>query len=240
MVQGFGAVGYWASKFVHQDGGKIVTIIEYNSAIYNADGFDPDDVRAHMIKHGTLKDYPHATEAVGSNPLEFMKKSADCFIPAATEKSIHKKNAGDLQVKAVFEGANGPTTFAAEQILLERGIICAPDLLVNGGGVTCSYFEWLKNLEHVSPGKMTKKYEEKSQAKLLEIMGFEKEAIQAAELKGADEIDIVYSGLEEIMCSAVKTNWEFAIKKNLSFRDACLVNSINKVYQSYKENGIMI
>ena len=71
-------------------------------------------------------------------------------------------------------------------------------------------------------------------------MGFDKEMIQKAELKGADEIDIVYSGLEEIMCSAVKENWEFAIKKNLSFRDACLVNSINKVYQSYRENGIMI
>lgn len=162
------------------------------------------------------------------------------MIPAATEKSIHKGNAKDIQVKAIFEGANGPTTFAAEQILVERGIVCAPDLLVNGGGVTCSYFEWLKNIDHVSPGKMTKKYEEKSQAKLLQIMGFTPADVDEASLKGADEIDIVYSGLEEIMCTAVKENWEFAVKKNLTFRDACLVSSINKVYQSYKENGIMI
>jgi len=239
-VQGFGAVGYWASKFVHQDGGKITTIVEYNSAIHNPDGFDPDHVRAHMIEHGTLYNYPEATESIADNPTSFMLKQADCMIPAATEKSIHKGNAKDINVKAIFEGANGPTTYAAEQILLEKGILVAPDLLVNGGGVTCSYFEWLKNIDHVSPGKMTKKYEEKSQAKLLQIMGFEPTEVADAELKGADEIDIVYSGLEEIMSSAVKENWDFAVKKNLSFRDACLVNSINKVYQSYRENGIMI
>jgi len=139
-------------------------------------------------------------------------------------------------VKAIFEGANGPTTYKAEQIFLRRGIVAAPDMLVNGGGVTCSYFEWLKNLDHVAPGKMTKKYEERSQQKLLEVMGFE----GATNLKGASEIDIVYSGLEEIMCGAVKENWEYAVKKNLSFRDACFVNAINKVYRSYKETGLMI
>jgi glutamate dehydrogenase (NAD(P)+) len=147
-------------------------------------------------------------------------------------------NADKIKVKAIFEGANGPTTFAAEQIFIKKGIICAPDLLVNGGGVTCSYFEWLKNLEHISPGKMTKKYEEKSQMRLLEIMGYE--AKDGEEIQGASELDIVYSGLDEIMSSAVKENWEFALKKNLSFRDACLVNAIHKVYKSYKENGIMI
>jgi glutamate dehydrogenase (NAD(P)+) len=71
-------------------------------------------------------------------------------------------NAPNIDCKAVFEGANGPTTIAGEEILLEKGIICAPDLLINGGGVTCSYFEWLKNIDHVSPGKMTKKFDEKS------------------------------------------------------------------------------
>jgi glutamate dehydrogenase (NAD(P)+) len=91
-----------------------------------------------------------------------MTKEADFLVPAATEKSIHRLNAPNIKVKAIFEGANGPTTFAAEEILLNRGIIVAPDLLVNGGGVTCSYFEWLKNIDHVSPGKMTKKFDENS------------------------------------------------------------------------------
>jgi glutamate dehydrogenase (NAD(P)+) len=166
-----------------------------------------------------------------------MEKECDILIPAATEKSIHKGNAPNLKCKAIVEGANGPTTFAAEQILTEKGVVVAPDLLINGGGVTCSYFEWLKNIDHVSPGKLSKKYEEKSQKKLLEMMGFKG---SDSGIKGAEEIDIVYSGLEEIMSSAVKENWTFAVKKNLTFRDACLINAINKVYNCYKECGITI
>lgn len=238
IVQGYGAVGYWAAKFLEKDGGKITTIIEYNSAIHNPDGINVQEAKDFMTKNGTLKGFPGAKETEITNPLLFLEKQADYLIPAAVEKSLHKMNAEKIQAKAIFEGANGPTTFAAEEIFVKRGIVTAPDLLVNGGGVTCSYFEWLKNLEHISPGKMTKKYEEKSQLRLLEIMGYEKK--EGEEIEGASELDIVYSGLEEIMCSAVKENWEFAIKKNLTFRDACLVNAIGKVYKSYKENGIMI
>jgi glutamate dehydrogenase (NAD(P)+) len=161
-VQGFGAVGYWASHFIENDGGKITTVCEYNSAIHNPDGLNVQDVKDYMIANGSLKGFPGATEENCDDPLSFMNKPADGLIPAATEKSIHKGNANDIQVKAVYEGANGPTTYAAEQILTGRGIVCAPDMLVNGGGVTCSYFEWLKNLDHVAPGKMTKKYEEQS------------------------------------------------------------------------------
>ena len=166
-----------------------------------------------------------------------MEKECDFLVPAATEKSIHADNAPRLKCKAVVEGANGPTTFAGEEALAKRGIVCCPDLLMNGGGVTVSYFEWLKNLDHVTPGKLIKKYEEKSQKKLLEMVGFKG---SNQNIKGAEEIDIVYSGLEEIMCTAVKDNWELAVKKNLLFRDACLINAINKVYQCYKECGITI
>jgi glutamate dehydrogenase (NAD(P)+) len=89
------------------------------------------------------------------------------LIPAAVEKSIHKGNVGNLKCKCVVEGANGPTTFLAEEILIKRGVIVVPDFLINGGGVTVSYFEWLKNIDHVSPGRLTKKYDEKVQIKLL-------------------------------------------------------------------------
>jgi len=238
VVQGFGAVGYWVSHFLQRDGGKITGVIEYNSAIYNPDGLDVEAVNDYMKANGTLKGFPGATETEVDDPTSFLEKECDYLIPAAVEKSLHKGNAEDIQAKAIFEGANGPTTFAAEQIFNQRGIICCPDMLVNGGGVTCSYFEWLKNLEHISPGKMTKKYEEQSQRRLLEIMGYDLEDMD--NIEGASEIDIVYSGLDEIMSSACKENWNLAINKKLSFREACLVNSITKVYNSYKENGIMI
>lgn len=238
IVQGFGAVGYWASKFLEQDGGKITTVIEYNSAIHNPNGLDVQAVKDWMTKHGTLKGFPGAVETELDNPAAFLEKEGDYLIPAAVEKSLHKGNAEKIKAKAIFEGANGPTTFAAEQIFTKRGIICAPDLLVNGGGVTCSYFEWLKNLEHIAPGKMTKKYEEQSASRLLKLMGYE--STEDDESRASNELEIIYSGLEEIMCSAVKQNWDYSVKKNLSFRDACLVNSIQKVYKSYKENGLMI
>jgi glutamate dehydrogenase (NAD(P)+) len=113
-----------------------------------------------MIENGSLIGYTGADVVEVKEPLSFMEREVDYLIPAATEKSINMFNAENIKCKAIFEGANGPTTFAAEEILLRRGIICAPDLLVNGGGVTCSYFEWLKNIAHVSPGKMTKKFEQ--------------------------------------------------------------------------------
>lgn len=220
-------MGYWAGKFFHNDGGIITTIIEYNSAIHNSKGIDPDDARKYFAEKGTFEGYKGAEEVNTTSPLSFMEKKCDFLVPAAVEKSIHKGNADKLQCKAVVEGANGPTTYAAEEILLKKGVVVCPDLLMNGGGVTCSYFEWLKNIDHVSPGKLSKKYDEKSQRKLLEIMGYKG---LDQDIRGAEEIDIVYSGLEEIMTSAVKENWEFSQKKNFGFRDACLVNGINKVY----------
>lgn len=236
-LQGFGNVGYWASKFFHGDGGKIITIVEYNSAIHNPAGINPDDAKKWFSQHGTFAGYTGAKEIELKNPLSFMEKECDFLIPAATEKSIHKGNADRLKCKAVVEGANGPTTLAGEEILAAKGIVCCPDLLMNGGGVTVSYFEWLKNLDHVSPGKLSKKYDERSQKKLLEMMGFKG---NDSSVKGAEEIDIVYSGLEEIMTSAVKECWTHAASKDLLFRDACLINAINKVYQCYKECGITI
>lgn len=110
------------------------------------------------MQHGSFDGYSKATDIELLDPLEFLGKPCDILVPAAVEKSIHINNVDDLDCKVVLEGANGPTTFMGEEALLKRGIIVVPDMLANGGGVTCSYFEWLKNLEHVAPGRMTKKY----------------------------------------------------------------------------------
>jgi len=242
IVQGFGNVGFYASKFFSQDGGKIVGIVEHNSAIYNSKGFDIADVKEYHRTHGTLHGYPKSESEEINDPTSYMEKPCDILVPCAIEKSVNMHNADRLQCKVVVEGANGPTTFYGEEILLKKGIICVPDALINGGGVTVSYFEWLKNIDHVAPGRLTKKYEEKSKLALLEQLGykFPSNSPHFENLKGASEIDIVYSGLEEIMTSAVKEHWEYAIKKGYSFRDACLVKAIKKVYKHFEECGIMI
>jgi glutamate dehydrogenase (NAD(P)+) len=160
IVQGFGAVGYWAAKFLEKDGAKIVGIIEYNSAVYNPNGVDVQAAKDYFTKNGTLIGFKQATEETSVDVLNYMHKECDILIPAAKEKAINKDNVDLLKCKVVVEGANGPTTFRAEETLLKRGIITVPDMLANGGGVTCSYFEWLKNLDHIAPGRMTKKYQE--------------------------------------------------------------------------------
>jgi len=237
-IQGFGNVGYWAAKFIARDQGIITTVIERDAAVYKADGLDVDDVKEYLTKNkGSLIGYPNADEIETENPLSYMEREVQYLIPAAVEKVINKVNAPKLQCKAVFEGANGPTTFAGEEILLERGIIVSPDLLTNGGGVTCSYFEWLKNLEHVAHGKMTKKYEQQSTIKLLNLIGYSTDDL---DIKGAEEIDIVYSALDEIMTQAVRDNWNFAMSKDLNFRDACLVRAMEKIYQAYKDCGLTV
>ena len=235
--QGFGNVGYWAAKFVEQDGGIVTTLIERDSAIHHAAGIDVEHAKAYLIENGSFAGYDAADEVNVDDCLSFYEKPVDFIVPAATEKSIHKVNAPKIKCKAIFEGANGPTTIAAEEILMANGTVVAPDLLVNGGGVTCSYFEWLKNIDHVSPGKMTKKFDERSQQQLLALMGYTGEEYQSA-VHGASEKDIVYSALDETMTSAVKSNWQFAVDNDMNFRDACLVNAINKIYRHYQECGI--
>lgn len=117
IVQGFGAVGYWAAKFLQQDGAKIIGIIEYNSACYNQNGLDVDAVKNHWNARKTLKGYNRSTEETDLDPSEFMEKECDILIPAAKELAINMANMEDIQAKIVVEGANGPTSFAAENYL---------------------------------------------------------------------------------------------------------------------------
>jgi glutamate dehydrogenase (NAD(P)+) len=235
IVQGFGNVGYHAAKFLQEGGATIVGIIEWDGAVVNPKGIDVESLKAHHAKKGSITGFAGAKTIKEGNSV--LEHDCEILVPAALESQIHKGNAPKIKAKIIAEGANGPITSEAEPILLKKGILVMPDMFVNAGGVVVSYFEWLKNLDHVSPGKLSKKYDERSQKKLLEMMGFKG---NDSSVKGADEIDIVYSGLEEIMTSAVKESWNMAASKNLLFRDACLINGINKFYQCYKECGITI
>ena len=158
IVQGFGNVGYWASKFMTESGAKLVGVVEWNSAVYNPEGINPDDLMSYKNKNKTLAGYTKAQSVSEEEDfLAVMHNPCDILIPAAVERSIHVGNAEKLQCKILGEAANGPTTVNADNILTEKNILVIPDLVLNAGGVTVSYFEWLKNLEHKQLGLLIRR-----------------------------------------------------------------------------------
>lgn len=163
IVQGFGNVGYWASKFLTEAGAKCLGIVEYNSGIYCKDGLDIEAVNEYKMANKTLHGFKSSGKTIETydktdNFFSVMEKECDVLIPAATERSVNIGNADRLKCKIIAEAANGPTTVGAEDILEKKNICIIPDLVLNAGGVTVSYFEWLKNLEHKQLGLLIRRY----------------------------------------------------------------------------------
>lgn len=243
VVQGLGNVGHWASKIIQDAGGLLVCLAEYDGAICNDKGLDVDAVQAHRKETGGILDFPGAKNlASSSDALEY---ECDVLIPAALERQITGDNAPRVKAKIVAEAANGPLTADGEQILLDRGIMILPDVYLNAGGVTVSYFEWLKNLSHVRFGRMSKRFEENSHAALLDMMekttGRKFSATERkAAILGADEIDLVNSGLEETMFNAYDSIREILMSKPAvkDLRTAAFVCAIEKIAISYSQLGI--
>jgi glutamate dehydrogenase (NAD(P)+) len=145
VVQGYGNVGSWAARIMQQLGAKLVGVSDADGAIHSEDGIDADELARITEGEGSVTDYEHAEEL---NPDELIEIECDVFIPAALGGMINKQNADRLNARMVVEGANSPTTPAADEILEDRGVVVVPDVMANAGGVVVSYFEWVQNLQH--------------------------------------------------------------------------------------------
>lgn len=242
VVQGLGNVGYHAAKFLQDGGAVIVGLAEYEGAIHNPKGLDVDEVVKHRKETRSILGFPGAKNL--SNTLEALELDCDILVPAALENQITGENAARIKAKIIGEAANGPTTVEAEEILLKRGIMVLPDMYLNAGGVTVSYFEWLKNLQHVRMGRMGKRLAEQSMGRVIEIIESStgktiSEKQRQKMVRGPDEEDLVNSGLEDTMISAYQEIHGVWKKTNcIDLRTAAFISSIEKIANSYLELGI--
>lgn len=234
IIQGYGNVGSWAHKFFQEEGSKVTGIVEYNSSVYNEEGLDQVDLSNHWSKNKTFVGYTKG-KVFDKDPMQVMYKECDVLVPAAIEKSINKQNVEKINAKVIAEAANGPMTYAAQQHCDKKGVAVVPDLLINAGGVIVSYFEWLKGLEHARLGRLTKGWERKSKKELGALLGVSAEKLD--KLEGPSEKNIVYTALEEIMCTACDAVLAYSLKHNVSLRTGALGLTILKIAQTYKEAG---
>jgi glutamate dehydrogenase (NAD(P)+) len=243
IVQGLGNVGYNTAKYLIEFGAVIVGLCEYEGAIYNEDGLDLDDVVKHRKETGSILGYSKAKKEF-ANSAEGLEQDCDILVPAALENQITDANVNKLKAKIIGEGANGPTTPSAAAAFLENGGIIIPDMYANAGGVTVSYFEWLKNLSHVAFGRMDRRYNENSNTNIMNLIESATGTVLTPEqrlvvAKGASELELVNSGLEDTMVRSYHEIRELKMTRKIeSLRTAAFVGAVDKIAVSYMNMGI--
>ena len=243
IVQGLGNVGHNTSRFLVEQGAVLVGLVEYEGAIYNPKGLDYEKVWAHRLETKSLLDFPGATNL--QNRLDGLEQDCDILVPAALENQITAENAPRIKARMIVEGANGPVTSEASERLAERGVLIIPDHYANAGGVLVSYFEWLKNLSHVRFGRMEKRFEEQAFRRILKTVerkterAFSEQEISDA-AQGADELDLVNSGLEDTMVTAYHRLRDIRNQHDgkADLRTAAFVDAIDKIAVCYQDLGI--
>jgi glutamate dehydrogenase (NAD(P)+) len=244
ILQGFGNVGYHLSKFLtEEDGVKLIGIAEYNGAIFNEDGINVEHAKKYFTKNKTFEKYSKATFVKDASLL--LKRKCDILIPAAREDVITEKNAEDISAKLIVEAANGPISYKGNQILNRKKIFVIPDILANSGGVAVSYFEWVKNIRHIRFGRLEKR---RNQLQLNNLI----EAIEAMTgttmpnkykenfMDGIEEIDLIRSGLDDMMIDGFQQVKEEFISNNkiTDFRTAAFKVAIEKIAMAYDSIGL--
>lgn len=243
VIQGLGNVGYHTAKFFQEAGAIIVGLAEYEGAIYNYDGLNIHDVFEHRNETKSILNFKGAKNF--EKNTDALEMECDILIPAALENVINGENAPRVKAKIIGEAANGPLTPEADEEFIRRGVLVIPDMYLNAGGVTVSYFEWLKNLSHVRYGRMEKRFTENLNGQLLSQMeGLTGKTVIPADreliMRGPEEVDLVRSGLEETMIAATQEIMSCWLKnpKIPDMRTASYVVAIDKVATSYAELGI--
>ena len=242
VVQGLGNVGYHAAKFLSkEDQSIIIAVIEHDGAVVNAQGIDIEDLHLHISNNGGVKGFSGYTE----DSQRCLELDCDIMIPAAIEGVINKDNANDIKAKMIIEAANGPITYSADKILCDRGCVIIPDLYANAGGVTVSYFEWVKNIGHIRFGRLQRRQEERKTKLMIDsiekMVGkpFPSEALEAI-VAGPTEIDLVRSGLDDTMregYQVISEKWH-SDERIPDLRTAAMMISLERIVDSYNSLGI--
>ncbi len=242
VVQGLGNVGYHAAQFLSQeDDAIIVGVMERDGAVVDEAGIDIDGLHKHVHDNGGVRGYKGYTP----DSHKVLTMDCDIFIPAALEGVITSENAGQIQANIIIEAANGPVTFSANKILLERQCLIIPDLYANAGGVTVSYFEWVKNLGHIRFGRMQRRQHERQTQEMVaaieEMVGTKFPAGRLARIiEGPTELDLVRSGLDDVMregYQVISEKWN-SDTRIPDLRTAAMMIAIERIRDSYSSLGI--
>ena len=242
-VQGLGNVGYHAAKFLQEEDGCIIgCVMEHNGAILNPDGLDIEKIKQYYLEHGSFEGCGEGN--FEANTSECLTMECDILIPAARENVIDKTNAPEIQAKLIVEAANGPITFEADGLLNKRNVTIIPDIMANAGGVAVSYFEWIRNLRHIRFGRLEKRrnaFQFDTLISAIETMTGKDmpEKFKEQFIEGANEIDLVRSGLDDMMREAYQKIRESMIKNNIpNLRTAAYKVALDRIATSYDSIGL--